>query len=755
MDYLEFLEALRGEPDYEGEIVHSRILPPREPRFVELEPAPAPAVAAALARAGISSFYPHQAEAIELIRDGRHVVISSGTASGKTLTYNTPVLEAIAADKAARALYLFPTKALAQDQLRVLRELAPGFARASAYDGDTPGDMRNWIRRRANIVLSNPDMLHIGILPNHKLWGDFLKNLRHVVLDEAHVERGIFGSHVGMVLRRLRRLCSLYGSDPVFILTTATIGNPEEHARALTGLEVVPVLKDYSGSGEKVFVLWNPPFAEGKDVRRSPNLEVSQLMARLMRLGVRSIAFSRSRKASELILTYVPRALADEPGLAAGIASYRGGYLPEQRRRIERRLFEGDLLAVTATNALELGIDVGTLDACLLNGYPGTVSSTWQQAGRSGRRQASSLAVFVAHDDPLDQYFMKHPEEFFAKPVEEAIIDFENPYVMEGHLACAAYEWPLTERDASFFGESMLATAERMVESGTLERGRKGRFVAAVESPAATIGIRSASGDLYRIIDVGTGSMLGTVEEARAFFHVHPGAVYLHQGEPYEVRELDRERKVALVTEAEGDFYTQPRDSTDIKVLRQERSRPLAPSAELHYGEVEVTTLVYAYQRKRLYTHEALDLVELELPPQTLRTRALWYALDAGRLEALELDPYTLSGALHAAEHAAIGILPLFAMCDRWDIGGVSTALHPDTGTATIFIYDGYPGGAGIAARGYDRAEQHLAATLRSVRDCPCGAGCPSCIQSPKCGSGNEPLNKAAAILILDRLLLA
>jgi len=755
MDYREFLEELKQAEDYEGQIVHVEMIPPRPASFMELAPPPEPAVAKALEKLGITSFYPHQAEAISLVREGKNVVISSGTASGKTLCYNLPVLEAISRDPAARALYLFPTKALAQDQMRTLRNMSFRGVKPATYDGDTPADVRGWTRRSANIVLSNPDMLHFGILPNHKLWATFLQNLRYVVVDEAHTERGIFGSHVAMVLRRLRRLCDLYKSSPVFILTTATIGNPERHAEALTGLSVVPVMKDFSPHGEKAFALWNPPFEDGKEVRRSPNLEVSALLQRLVRLGVRSIAFSRSRKSSELIYTYVRKGLAGENHLADRISPYRGGYLPEQRRQIERMLFDGELLAVTATNALELGIDIGDLDACLLNGYPGTISSAWQQAGRAGRRQGSSLAIFVAQDDPLDQYFMKHPEAFFSRPFEEAIVDFENPYVMEGHLACAAYEWPLASEDSRFFGEGMMAAASRMVEEGRLHLGRKGRIFAGMESPAAEVSIRSASGDMFRIIELETGSLLGTVEEPRAFFHIHEGAIYLHQGDPYLVLELDLEKKLALVREAEGDYYTQPRDDTDITIVRELENRELkGPGlSRIHYGEVEVTTLVYAYQKKRLYTHQAMELVELDLPPQRLFTRGLWYTLDPEALAALELDPYTLAGALHAAEHAAIGILPLYAMCDRRDIGGVSTALHRDTDVATIFIYDAYPGGAGIAARGYDLAAQHLGATLNSVRDCPCSTGCPSCVQSPKCGSGNEPLNKAAAVLILDRLL--
>jgi DEAD/DEAH box helicase domain-containing protein len=755
-----FEEILAEISEVKGEsnrVTHVEVIPARSATYADLPRDLHPQLEEALERLGVNRLYPHQAQALDLLGKGRHVVISTGTASGKSLCYHLPVYEEILENPSSRALYLFPTKALAQDQLRSLKELQGREVRSATYDGDTPGDIRGWIRREAQIVLSNPDMLHYGILPNHRLWGGFFSHLRYVVVDEAHVARGVFGSHVAQVLRRLRRVAALYGSRPQFFFASATIANPGEHAGRLAGLDVEAVEDDYSPRGRKVFALWNPPdilSMEGGEIHRSSNLETAELLSRLMLLGVRTIAFSRSRKAAELIYGYVQRILdSSERELADSLASYRGGYLPQQRREIERRLFDGELLAVTTTNALELGVDIGELEACLMNGYPGTIASTWQQAGRAGRRQGESLAVLVAADDPLDQYLTRHPEFLFGSPCEEAVIDLENSRILGAHLACAAYELPLREGDEEYFGADMWRVLQELKEEGVL--GQKGKiwYYAGLTSPAQEVNLRSASGSLISIVEGDTGGLLGTVEEASCFFHVHPGAVYLHQGESYLVDDLDLERKVALVREEELDFYTNPMDNTDIIVLEEEREHAPSPQAcSIHYGEVEVSTKVYAYQKRRLLTHEILETLGLDLPTQVLTTRALWYTLPVGRLASLELDEYGLAGGLHALEHAAIAILPLYAMCDRRDIGGMSTSFHGDTGHATVFIYDAYPGGVGIAARGFDLVAAHLRSTREMVQSCACREGCPSCIQSPKCGSGNEPLNKEAAIALIALL---
>ncbi len=757
MGFEDILAEMCREKGDAKRLTHVEVIPARKADYVDLPPGIHPRLAEALARMGVTKLYPHQARALELVSRGRHVIVSTGTASGKSLCYHIPVHGELLENPSSRALYLFPTKALAQDQLRSLKELQGKEVRSATYDGDTPMELRGWIRREAQIVLTNPDMLHYGILPNHRLWGRFLGHLRYVVLDEAHVARGVFGSHVAQVIRRLRRLCALYGSRPQFLFASATIANPAQHAGRLLGLEVDAVEEDASPRGRKVFALWNPPDileTGGGEIHRSSNLETAELLTRLMRLGVRTIAFCRSRKAAELVYGYVLRFLGpDEKGLASRLASYRGGYLPQQRREIERRLFEGELMAVTTTNALELGVDIGELEACLINGYPGTIASTWQQAGRAGRRQDESLAVLIAADDPLDQYLMRHPDFFFGSSCEEAVIDLENPRILAAHLACAAFEAPLREGDEAYFGPAMWEALEELARVEAVKRKGKIWHYARTSAPAQEINLRSASGSLVNIVEKDTGVLLGTVEEATSFFHVHPGAVYLHQGESYLVEELDLERSVALVREADLDFYTNPMDNVDVTVLGEERGfAPTRGGCSLHFGEVEVETQVYAYQKRRLITHEIMETLGLDLPTQALSTRALWYLIPPQRLASLALDEYSLAGGLHALEHAAIAILPLFAMCDRWDIGGMSTSFHPDTGHATVFIYDAYPGGVGIAARGFELAAAHLRATREMVQACPCHEGCPSCIPSPKCGSGNEPLHKEAAVKLL-RLL--
>jgi len=753
MASVDFARWIREYAESRGKVtrlVHVALIPERKASLVKFPPFLHPKVKEALESLGIRGLYPHQEKALRLAVEGRHLIVATGTASGKSLCYQAPALQLMHTDPTSRFLFLYPTKALAQDQLRAMRELAGREGACATYDGDTPGDLRSWVRREARVVLSNPDMLHYGILPHHRLWGAFFRQLRMVVLDEAHVARGVFGSHVAQVLRRLRRLCEHYGSKPIFVLASATIANPGEHAKRLVGEKVEVVSDDRSPRKAKVFALWNPPDileTGGGEIHRSSNLETSELLAELVRHGIRTIAFSRSRKAAELVYEYARKRLKEE-GLDGRIASYRGGYLPSLRREIEARLFSGELLGVSATNALELGIDVGDMEACIINGYPGTISSTWQQAGRAGRR-SESLAVLVAGDDPLDQYLARNPEYLLGAPFEEAIVDLENEYILNAHLLCAAYELPLKEGDENFFGGRTWELAAELEKGGFL-RARAGRlFPTRLRSPSHDISLRSSSGSTVDIVDRETGSVLGTVEEATSIFHVHPGAVYLQMGETYLVESLDLERKIALVRQADLEYYTNPLDNVSVRVLGEERVRR-GRGCSLHYGEVEVTTEVYAYQKRRLVSHEVLETVPLDLPALVLLTRALWITLPPEKVESLGLDEYELAGGLHALEHAAIAMLPLFAMCDRWDIGGMSTSMHPDTGEATVFIYDAYPGGIGIAARGYDLIEAHLKATREMVQRCPCAKGCPSCIQSPKCGSGNEPLHKEAAIRLLD-----
>jgi DEAD/DEAH box helicase domain-containing protein len=594
-------------------------------------------------------------------------------------------------------------------------------------------------------------MLHASILPGHARWADFFLRLALVVVDEAHVARGVFGSHVAMILRRLRRLVAHYGGQPQFVLSSATIGNPVQLAERLVGLPFSDVTEDASPRGEKLFVLWNPPFVDEElGLRRSAISETSWLLRQLVEREVRTIAFCRTRRAAELVAEFARRELPAV--LKRRVKAYRAGFLPEERRALERALSDGELLGVSATTALELGIDVGSLDAALLAGYPGTRASLWQQAGRAGRRGDQSLAILVAQDDPLDQYLVQHPADLFGKPPEAAVVDPTNPYVLSPHLACAAREQPLAEQEIPLFGEDAADAVDRLVESGDLVRRRGLVHHRGKASPHRAIDIRSASGHLFAIVEEDTGGLLGTVDESRAYWHVHPGAIYLHQGEQFEVSELDLKGKVALVGKSEADYYTQTRDTTDVEVLGEIEERTVGKVPAL-FGDVRVTRQVVGFQRKLNSTQEVIDEVALNLPAQTLTTRALWWLLDPGLLERARITAAALPGSAHAAEHAAIGLLPLVATCDRWDVGGLSTPFHPDTGAATIFIYDGYPGGAGIAERGYESGERLLEATSDAVRQCPCAKGCPSCIQSPKCGNGNEPLDKQGAVALLAAML--
>jgi DEAD/DEAH box helicase domain-containing protein len=695
--------------------------------------------------------YAHQEQGLDLLRQGRNVIVATGTASGKTLVYDVAFAEEVLRDPRSTALFLFPTKALARDQLRQVRALRLPAIKAAVYDGDTPSAERPLIRRSANLIMTNPDMLHAGVLPGHARWADFLLRLSLVVVDEAHVARGVFGSHVAMVLRRLRRLVDRYGGRPRFAMASATVGNPAELAERLTGLPFEEVTEDRSPRGEKLFCLWNPPLVdEEAGDRRSAISEAAFLLSRLVATETRAIGFARSRRAAEVLADAARR---DLPTAVAGrIKAYRAGYLPEERRRLERDLAEGELLAVAATTALELGIDIGSLDAAVLAGYPGTRASMWQQAGRAGRRTESSLAFLVAQDDPLDQYLVTHPDDLFRKPPEAAVVDPTNPYILGPHLLCGAREQPLDPAELAFFGDAGPEVAARLQEEGRLVERRGALHARAGETPHQEVDIRSASGHLFLIVEADTGALLGTVDEARAFVQVHPGAIYLHQGEQFEVVELDLERHVALVRPSQVDYYTQSRDTTDIEVLAVHAESKVGETPML-FGAVRVTNQVVGYQRKLHLSGEVLDVIPLDLPAQILETRSVWWAVPDDLLARARITAASLPGSAHAAEHAAIGLLPLVATCDRWDVGGVSTAYHPDTGSCAIFIYDGYPGGAGISERGFLAGERLLGATLEAIRACPCLRGCPSCVQSPKCGNGNEPLDKDGGARLLAEIL--
>ncbi len=701
----------------------------------------------ALRAAGIERLYSHQRQALETAAHS-NLVLTSGTASGKSLAFNLPVLDGIARDPKRRALYLYPTKALAQDQARKLAALRPPGLREAIYDGDTPREERPAIRRRNNLVLTNPDMLHVGVLPNHKSWGDFLANLGWVVVDEAHTYRGVLGSHVANVLRRLRRLARAYGSKPRFLLASATIANPVELAERLVGTPFELLDDDGAPRTGREIAMWNPPLIDkASGARRSSLSEAADLLAELVSQGVRTICFLKSRRGIELIQRFARDGLEarGKPELAERIAPYRGGYTPQQRREIEARLAAGDLLAVVATDALELGIDIGELDAAICVTFPGTVASLRQMWGRAGRRRRG-LAVYVAGQDALDQFFCRHPDEFIGRPVEAAILDHESEQIASRHLIAAAYELPLSGADDEFFGSAWRERAERLTSAGELRRAggrllpRDSGFV------AAKIPLRSASANSVAVIERDSGEMLGLVETERAFTTIHPGAVYLHLGRSYEVEQLDIEGRRAVVSRFDGDWYTRPKKETEIYIERTREQRQTA-GVELNFGEVSVTEQVIAFQRVSISDQEPIDVVALELPEQHFVTQALWYVLP-DRLSGA-LPPDVLLGALHATEHGQIAVLPLIAMCDRWDIGGLSTNVHFQTGRSTIFIYDGHPGGVGIALRGYERFEQLLGDAERLIAECPCESGCPSCVQSPKCGNLNEPLHKEGALELM------
>ncbi|HEY7563066.1 MAG TPA: DEAD/DEAH box helicase [Gaiellaceae bacterium] len=730
------------------ELAHVAEVPEREARTADL-PRLHPRLEAALAARGVDGLYTHQADSLAAARRGEHLVVATGTASGKTLAFNLPVLDAIAADPKVRALYLYPTKALAQDQARALGELRLPRLRAAIYDGDTEPERRRDIRRSANLILTNPDMLHVGVLPHHDRWADVLANLRYVVVDEAHVYRGVFGSHVGNVLRRLRRAAAIYGAEPQFLLASATIANPGELAHSLLGVDTTVIAEDGAPRAARTIAFWNPPLLdEPLQLRASALGEGARLLAELVSRNLRTICFAKSRKAAELIHRFASDRLDAET--AARLSPYRAGYTPAQRRAIERRLVEGDLLGVTATDALELGIDIGLLDCAISVGFPGTVASLRQQWGRAGRRQ-HGLAVLVASEDALDQFFMREPEALLGRRVEAAILDHANPRILDGHVLAAAFEAPIDERDRETLGDAALARAEALVEGGDLRRTKAGIVWAGRDYPAARVGLRSASPESVAVVDAASGSILGVVESERAPSTVHEGAVYLHLGESFRVLELDLPARTALVEPFAGDYYTQAKKETTTAIEEEELAgRRLGMDA--CFGRVSVTEQVVAYQKRSIRDQAVLDLVALELPPSTFETEAIWYLPDPGQLEGLEPLPRLL-GSLHAAEHAMIAVLPLWAMCDRWDIGGLSTNLHFQTGRPTVFVYDGHAGGVGIARRGYDELAGWVGDTEALLAGCPCADGCPSCVQSPKCGNLNEFLDKDGALTLLRRML--
>jgi DEAD/DEAH box helicase domain-containing protein len=748
---------LEGIAPDDSPVTHVERIAARPERTTEWPSWVAPALVGRLQERGVGAPWIHQAEAASLAWGGSSVVIATGTGSGKSLGYQLPVLTALLADDRARALYISPTKALAGDQLRGLLDLGLRAVRPATYDGDTPIEERDWVRAHANWVLTNPDMLHRGILPGHARWASYLRRLKYVVIDEAHAYRGLFGAHVAVIIRRLRRVCASYGASPVFVLASATMADAGAVARRLTGLDVAAVTDDGSPAGARTFVLWEPPLTAMRGehdapIRRAAGSEAARLLADLVIAGARTLAFVRSRRGAELTALGAQRHLreAEAGELAARVGAYRAGYLPEERRALERALSSGEQLGLAATNALELGIDIAGLDAVVLAGFPGTLASLWQQAGRAGRAGTSSLVVFVARDDPLDTYLVHHPEAIFGRPVEAAVFDPGNPYVLGPQLCFAAAELPIRPDEVDLFGPGASAVLAELTARGLLRRRPAGWFWTSHERPRADI--RGTGGAPIAVVDAADGSLIGTVSAEAAHGTVHDGAVYLHQGRSYIVDQLDLDEAVALVHAEEPDWTTSPRDITDIAIVETLSETRFGP-IRVCFGTVDVSNQTVSYLQRRISTNEILDEVPLDLPMRQLRTKSVWYTVPQPFLDEANLPIQDVPGAAHAAEHAAIGLLPLFATCDRWDIGGVSTALHPDTGKPTIFVYDGHAGGAGFAEHGHRVIADWLAATREAIVSCECVSGCPSCVQSPKCGNGNDPLDKAGAIRLLDLVL--
>ncbi|WP_175935738.1 DEAD/DEAH box helicase [Corynebacterium sp. Marseille-P4321] len=752
-------------------VTHIEHEPARPARFGDWPAWVQPELKQLLIDDGVALPYTHQVACADYAYAGQDVVISTGTSSGKSLGYLLPVLTTLAEDQTACALYLTPTKALGSDQLQAVSRFTRGVDALSSvhpapYDGDTPAEARSGIREQTRFVFTNPDMLHAGILSGHARWARLLRHLKYVVVDECHTYRGVFGANVALVLRRLLRLAAVYGSHPTLVFASATASDPAAHAERLCGRKVRAVTEDTAPHGERTIVLWEPGFIEGAEgengapVRYPATTEAAAVMTELLLQGARTLTFVRSRRAAETVAMRAQEQLvsAGRADFAQRVAPYRAGYLAEDRRRLERALDAGDLLGVSTTNALELGIDVGGLDAVVMAGFPGTVASFRQQAGRAGRRGQDSVVVLVARDEPMDTFLVHHPEALLGRPVEASVFNPENPHILRGHVYCAAVERPLSEADVDAFGAR--GVVAELEDAGLLRRRPRGWFAVpqlegavTPESAHATVSIRGGTGEQVMIVDVTDGRLLGTVDAVRAMSQVHDGAVYIHQGEYYVVQSLDLDDYVALVAPEQPDYSTQARSTTDITILG-EASALVNPSPGLWVAnvDVEVVDRVTGYV-VRLADGTVSEHIPLDLPEQRLITRACAYTIDPLVLDKLGITAGETPGALHAAEHAAIGLLPLLATCDRWDIGGVSTALHPDTMLPTVFVYDGHPGGAGFADEGFARFHEWIEATYEAVRSCACEHGCPSCVQSPKCGNGNQPLDKHAALKLLGALV--
>jgi len=741
-----FLEELKKDPYYSDRIVHIEKIPERKSRHAEVKKPFPEVIRRYLSSSKIEKLYLHQAKAIDAVREGKNVVVTSSTGSGKSLIYNLCVWEAIIKDPTKRALYLFPTKALTQDQLDGIIEFTSFFPdlkiTSEIYDGDTSSYRRKNIKKRVpHILLTNPDMLQMGILPFHSSWKDFFSCLSFIVLDEIHTYRGIFGTHVAHILRRLRRILNLYSSKVQFIASSATIDDAACFARELVGEKFFPVSEDGSPSPKKYFLLWK--------AKASPYSEACHIFLKCIDEGLRTILFTKSRRATELISFFIKEM---RPELSSKVAPYRAGYLPSERRDIERKLFEGKLLGIISTSALELGIDVGNLDCCILLGYPGTSVSTWQRAGRVGRGQRDALIIMVGLEDALDQYFLRHPREFFSRGWEKMIINTKNEPITLEHLPCAASEYPLSEDDERIYGESFFPCLKALEREGKLLKDREAkRWYARRRYPQRRINIRSI-GETYSIIDLKTGKVMGDVDETRVYRECHPGAIYLHHFKEYEIVQLDEISRCVYAQRRDVGYYTQASSWEKIEIITPQREKDFA-LFKVRLGKVKVTERIVGFEKRRKSDQSLISEHQLNLPAKSFETISLWLEVPFEMAADMRNKGLDLAGSLHALEHAVIAIFPLKVSCDRQDLGGRSFLFHDQTMRASVFIYDSYPGGAGLVERGFELFVELLESCLNLIKECPCTDGCPSCIQSPNCGSGNRTLDKRGAIFLLEHLL--
>jgi len=742
---MRFVDQLKSSEAFGDRIVWHQKIPPRPPIYRDLARPLPPALKSLLSAYGLERLYSHQAEAIEAIRSGRHVVTATPTASGKTLIYNLPVFEEALADPEARALYLFPLKALEQDQLKTIRQMAArlctGRIRAGVYDGDTSPYQRKKMRENPpQIIITNPDMLHLSFLAYHDTWAEFWRRLKFIVIDEVHTYRGVFGSHIAQVLRRLHRVVEHYGGSPVFILSSATIGNPAQLAQNLTGLEFTAVTESGAPSAGKHFLFLNP--------ETGPALAAARLLVWAVKDGLRTIAFTQSRRYTELMHRW---AVQMAPRLAHKLSSYRAGFLPEERREIEQKLSTGELLGVISTSAMEMGLDIGELEVCLLVGYPGSVITTWQRGGRVGRADQESVIIMLAQPDALDQYFMRHPQNFFDRGFEPAVLDPDNELITGAHLVCAAAELPLAADDRFFTPHRRPELMSDLCRRGLVLLDAEGETYYSVRRrPHREVDLRGA-GETFAIMTEGARQVIGSVDSVRVFKECHPGAVYLHRAETWVVSKLDLERRNVSARKNPVDYFTRPRSEKETEILEVLAVKPVA-NFLAKLGRLKVRERIVGYEKRLIRGQELMGVFALDLPETVFETVGLWFELEDFIPPALDKGLHYMGG-IHAIEHAAIGLFPLVALCDRNDIGGISYTRHPELGKGAVFIYDGHPGGVGLAKAGFEVLEELLTRTLETVQSCECETGCPSCIYSPKCGSGNKPLDKEACVRVLELLL--